>query len=710
MNEFFAPFVQKRIPPDTNSQDLFKKMYTRALIIIGLPISAIFGIHDFLTSRFVGVLVSTVIFLVLCFLLVDTIKNSRLHRPSRFNDIVFRFLLVFLTAFLVYAVGFEQSLSSSVWFLIIPIMTFYSTNLREALIWTMCVGAVLAYFLFASDLNPSYDEIIRLKTRLLIIFSIIASVTFFGNVALRSSIQKLFDKQNELSATNLKLKNSEEKYRLIFNEAPAGIYEFDFVKDRFVTVNDVMCAYSGYTEEELLAMNPCDLLTPKSKILYAERTSAQLAGNKTSETVEYDIVTKDGRTISVILNSHYLYEGDKLTGGRVVIYDITDRKQLEEELRHARKMETIGTLSGGIAHNFNNLLMGIQGRVSLMSFDLEKRHPHWEHVDAIQEHIQSAVDLTDQLLGIASDGKIEVKPIDLNDLVLESAAMFGRTHKEIQIHTRAKSSQLVTRADRSQIEQVLLNLYLNAWQAMPGGGELSLELSTISFDEVAASLHPIEPGDYVQISITDTGIGMDEATREQIFDPFFTTKDKGRGTGLGLASAYGIVKSHGGMIMVHSEVGQGTTFNIYLPSSDEEIEQAIRPDCEIIEGSETCLLVDDEEMILEVGQALLKKLGYKPVVARSGPEAIEMVTAAGGTIDLVILDMVMPGMDGEKTFDRIREIRPEIPVMLSSGYTMIGQAQEVMKKGCNGFIQKPFSVAEFSQTVRSVLDDTKGVA
>ena len=297
----------------------------------------------------------------------------------------------------------------------------------------------------------------------------------------------------------------------------------------------------------------------------------------------------------------------------------------------------------------------------------------------------------------------------MNELVLNSSAMFGRTKKEIQIHTKCQTVALVVEADRGQIEQVLLNMYVNAWQAMPHDeGHLYLETKIVTLDEANCKPHQVEPGRYVKISITDTGAGMDEATRLRIFDPFFTTKDMGRGTGLGLASAYGIIKNHGGMITVYSEVGHGTTFNIYLPESEKDAHREVPLEGGLIKGSATILLVDDEELIIDVGQAILEKLGYRVVVSRGGQEAIQMITDRGAEINLVILDMIMPGMDGSTTFDRIREIEPGIPVLLSSGYAINGNADKIVRRGCNGFIQKPYNISELSQKIRKVLDESKG--
>ncbi|MFW5635626.1 MAG: PAS domain S-box protein [Thermodesulfobacteriota bacterium] len=394
--------------------------------------------------------------------------------------------------------------------------------------------------------------------------------------------------------------------------------------------------------------------------------------------------------------------------GRIVrlqiALDITDYKKMEDALRRAQKMEAVGTLAGGIAHDFNNLLMGIQGRTSLIAVDLDPAHPHAEHTAAIQEYIQSAANLTKQLLGFVRGGKYEVKPFDIHALVESSAAMFGRTRKEIRIRTRPSSEPLVVEADKRQIEQVLLNIYINAWQAMPEGGELSLQTEKVDLDPETCKGHEIPPGRYVKISLTDTGIGMTEAVRQKVFDPFFTTKDKGRGTGLGLASAYGIIKNHGGMMTVYSEVGHGSTFCIYLPISQREALPEMPTREEPVGGKETILLVDDEAMILEVGEAMLERLGYRVVTANSGAAAVACVSEKGGGIDLVILDLIMPGMDGGETFDRIRRVRPTLPVILSSGYSINGQAAAIMERGCNGFIQKPFTISALALKVREVMN------
>ena len=263
--------------------------------------------------------------------------------------------------------------------------------------------------------------------------------------------------------------------------------------------------------------------------------------------------------------------------------------------------------------------------------------------------------------------------------------------------------------DKGQIKQMLLNLYVNAWQAMPYGGDLFIQTENVMLDEKFNIPFTVTPGRYIKISVVDTGLGMDAATRERIFDPFFTTKNEVKGSGLGLASVYGIIKNHRGFIDVHSEKGEGTTFYIYLPAYTIRIpkEEPELKQKEIQSGEGTILLVDDEEMILTVAQKMLEKLGYQVLTARSGQEAIDLYEKKGEEIDLVILDMIMPGMGGGKTFDRLKKIDRNVKILLSSGYSINGQAHEILNRGCRGFIQKPFDLEEFSLKVREVLGRVK---
>jgi len=259
-------------------------------------------------------------------------------------------------------------------------------------------------------------------------------------------------------------------------------------------------------------------------------------------------------------------------------------------------------------------------------------------------------------------------------------------------------------ADQGQMEQVILNLLVNAWQAMPGGGDLYLQTANVRLDEAYAAPYDLHAGNYVQISVTDTGVGMDEQTRRRIFEPFFTTKEMGRGTGLGLSSAYGIVRGHGGIITVYSEVGHGTTFNIYLPASElPPVGSSAESSGEMVPGRETILVVDDEEIITEVTAGMLAQLGYRVMTAGSGKEALELYERHRDEIDLVVMDMIMPGMSGGETIERLLALNPEVPVILSSGYSLNGMAKEVLAKGARAFLQKPFRMDALSRKIQEIL-------
>jgi len=425
-------------------------------------------------------------------------------------------------------------------------------------------------------------------------------------------------------------------------------------------------------------------------------------------TVTEEILVREGnRPIQVTTIPFQDDKGEWLVAE--VNVDITERKKAEEEkekletqLHQAQKMEAVGTLAGGIAHDFNNLLMSIQGRVSLMLMRTD--HPHFEYLKELEDIVQGGAHLTKQLLGFARHGKYEVTPTDLNELIDKGSGMFGRTQKEIRIHRKLREGIWTTEVDAGQIEQAMLNLYVNAWQAMPEGGDLYLQTENVILDENHAQPFNVKSGRYVKISVTDTGVGMDKVTQQRIFEPFFTTKEIGRGTGLGLASTYGIIKNHGGIINVYSEIGHGTTFTIYLPASEKKIVKKQPASETLLSGNETVLLVDDEDMVIDISQQMLEALGYQVLSARSGHEALEIYAKHKDTIDVVVLDMIMPGMSGGVVYDRLKEINPDVRCLLASGYSMNGQATEILERGCSGFIQKPFNMEQLSQKVREVLD------
>jgi len=497
------------------------------------------------------------------------------------------------------------------------------------------------------------------------------------------------------------LRASEEKYRTLVENATEAIFIIQDEKIKFSNCQTI--SLSGYSAEELTKISFTGLIHPDDREAVLDWYRRRVQGEKIPAIQTYRILTKSGEELWVQFNSvPIIWEGRPATLN--FARDMTREKKLEAQFQTAQKMEAIGSLAGGIAHDFNNLLMGIQGHVSLLLFDLDPGHPYYESLKKIEGQVKNGANLSSQLLAFARRGKYEVKPSDVNKIIQQTSSMFERTRREIHIHRKFQEGIWTIEVDRGQIEQVLMNLYVNAWQAMPEGGNLYLESRNVTLDRDHIKSFSAEPGNYVRIAVRDTGTGMDQKTRQRIFDPFFTTKEMGRGTGLGLASVYGVIKNHGGFIDVYSEIGEGTTFNIYLPVLDQKIPEEKRLSSEILSGKEIVLLVDDEEIIAEIMEKALTLAGYRVLLARGGEEAIEVYKKNQNDIDLVVLDMIMPGMNGGKVFNRLREINPGVKVILSSGYSIDGEASQIMARGCNGFIQKPFGIKELSQKIREVLD------
>ena len=516
---------------------------------------------------------------------------------------------------------------------------------------------------------------------------------------------------NKRKAADDALRESQEKYRTILESIEEGCFETD-IDGNLTFFSNPFLKTLGYSRDELRGRNTSRYTSPDTAEKMNRITERLKETGKPENVADYDVIRKDGSNVSLELSVSLLKDPDGLPMGyRGILRDVSERKKTEEEkhkletqLQQAQKMESIGTLAGGIAHDFNNILMGIQGNASLMLLKIDSEHPNHEKIKNIEKYVQNGTALTKQLLGFARRGKYLIKATDLNEIIDKSSSLFARTKKEIRIHTDLYEDLWSAEVDRGQIDQVLLNLYVNAWQAMSNGGDLYLQTENVILDRSYVKPYKVEPGRYAKISVSDTGVGIDKETQERIFEPFFTTKEMGRGTGLGLASVYGIIKSHGGYINVYSEKERGTVFTIYLPASAKEvlIDEEGSPD-RLIKGTGTILLIDDEKMILDVGLELLEELGYTVLSAMSGQEAIDVFQKDQDNIDLVIMDMIMPGMGGGETFDRLKEINPEVKVLLSSGYSINGQATKIIQRGCDGFIQKPFNMNQLAEKIQKIL-------
>jgi PAS domain S-box-containing protein len=526
------------------------------------------------------------------------------------------------------------------------------------------------------------------------------------------SLIDITERKNAESA----LHNSEKRYRNLYEEAErskelyrsllhssADAIVICDTAQRTTYVSPVFTNLFGWSLDDIQGKN-IPFIPQAEKEKSSSIVKEVIEQGTTRHGYETKRTTRDGHSIDVSISiSRYEDHEGKPAGILQILRDIGDRKRMENQLQFAQRMEAIGTLAGGLAHDFNNLMMGILGNISIMMLDTETTSPKYEKLQKIEKLIQSGTKLTSQLLGYARKGKFELKVVDLSQIVQDSAELFARTRKAIALHMNLSATRILVDIDRSRIERVLFNLLINAADAMPDGGDLRVNTSIVQHQEMGPKPYKIAAGSYARLQVTDTGHGMDAETQTRIFDPFFTTKEMGRGTGLGLASAYGIIKAHAGYIDVVSEMGQGSTFSIYLPLSKRKISDAIIQAPKIKFGKGTILVVDDEVVILEIATEMIGRMGYRIIAARSGGEALALYRDNPDGIDLVVLDLVMPGMGGSETFDLLRQVNPEVKVLLASGFSIDSQATGLMDRGCNGFIQKPYNLEGLSRKIDEIL-------
>jgi len=506
------------------------------------------------------------------------------------------------------------------------------------------------------------------------------------------------------------LREAEQKYRTLVENLIEIVYRLD---------GNAVITYISPNVEDIIGFSPSEIAGRKlSDFINQEDLSDNLELLKrvmsgSISTFEYRISGKNGSEHWFRTTPRPVVEKGRTTGVQGVLTEITvlkkteeEKKNLEKDILRIQKMELIGTLAGGIAHNFNNILMGIMGYTSLMMSERGSGDPEYEYLKNISDSVSAATELTKNLLGFARGGKYEVKPVDINDLIRREIRIFSQTRKEVSIESFLNDELPAVIADQGQLRQVLLNLFINACQAMPDGGKIYVRtentiISGHDFDDFN-----VRSGEYIKVSVTDTGTGMDKTVLENIFTPFFSTKDKGEGTGLGLASVYGIITNHGGSIKAYSEPGLGSTFVFILPAAETAVKESgetEKPE-KLIKGNGVILLVDDETMILNVGEKLLRYLGYDVLKAKSGKEAIEIYTGNFRNITMVILDMIMPDMDGRETYERLYSINPGVIVLLASGYSIDDYAQKILKHGFCGFIQKPYNLNDLSGKIHETLN------
>lgn len=509
----------------------------------------------------------------------------------------------------------------------------------------------------------------------------------------------------ERKRMEIALTESEQRMRLIIDSSPTGIAivhnrKLEYASPRFVE----MLGYE--TAEEMMEVPLESLYLPESTELIVERSVDTGAGTKIVSHYEATGVTKTGKRISLaawVTDIRYLGADSSLA----FVMDVTESKDLRAQLLQSQKMEAMGTLAGGIAHDFNNLLTVIQGFSELLLAGKDEQDQERADLERIHEAAHNGAELIQRILMFSRKKEIKVRPVDLNDDVRQVKHLLDRTiPKMIEIRLSLSETLARVHADPSTIEQILLNFAVNAKEAMPGGGKFIIETRNVFLDDEYCRLHlGAKPGNYVLLSVADTGCGMEKDVMEHIFEPFFTTKEIGRGTGLGLAMVYGLVKQHHGYITCESEPGAGTRFDVYLPA----VEQAPHPTPPTrpkspLYGNETVLLVDDEDLVRKLGQRILERHGYTVLSATDGKEALKVYEEERSRISLVILDLVMPRLGGWQCLEELQAMDPEVKVVISSGYASGGSVAEPTKFGAKAYVPKPYNAKQMLMTVREVLD------
>jgi PAS domain S-box-containing protein len=501
--------------------------------------------------------------------------------------------------------------------------------------------------------------------------------------------------------------SAETRYRDLVENATYGIYRSN-PEGEFLDVNPALVKMLGCdSKAELLAKHLATEVyryaSDRARLIEQHLEKGRVDG------AEVEWKRQDGSFITVRLSGRAVADDhNKVAEIEVIVEDVTERRLLENQFRQAQKMEAVGRLSGGIAHDFNNLLGVIIGYSEILLDRLDPEERLHKNAEEIKKAGERAASLTRQLLAFSRQQVLEPKVLDLNRVVTDVTKMLRRMiGEDINVVSVLASTVARVKADQGQIEQVLMNLAVNARDAMPQGGTLSIETANMELDEAYARRHPpTQPGRYVMLAMTDTGCGMDAETQAHIFEPFFTTKEVGKGTGLGLATVYGVVKQSGGYIWVYSEPGRGTTFKIYLPAVDEPMETGPTGGgpAKTTRGTETVLVVEDDEPLRKLTRECLEENGYTVLATANSAEAVETAERYGGTIHLMVTDVVMPGMNGRELAARLASLRPEMKVLYMSGYTDDAIVRHFVLEPGLAFLQKPFTQKVLARKVRELLD------
>ncbi len=704
--------AERRIDWERVIDTFYVSMLILALyvILVILPIAVEGNRHDPESPRLIALMMRNIL-LVFAFgarMLVDrTAAMTRLLRPIG-------------AAFALYAVGTyvgnqldlqrvnpAGDLFDLAWSLPFLLITVAAVRWKPEIVptkWTFGIlGVALVYvtaLLMPITLLALFRKVVREQIVLGMAVLMMAMVLYTVRLALMSRRQKMYVEA---------LDSSELRYRTLFDRNMAGVFR-STMSGKLLEFNDAFARMYGYEREELMRL-------PSHELYFggAEERSRLIEFRKKNPTEQFEVryKKKDGSALWAMqsISMTKTKSGEEVIEGTLL--DVTARHVLEEQLRQAQKMEAVGRLAGGVAHDFNNLLTVISGYSQIQMEETAPGTALHEHAEQVFEASQRAAALTRQLLAFSRQQVLQPQVLRLNTILESMHKMLSRLiGEDIEVRTLCAPDLPSVRLDPAQIEQVILNLAINARDAMPKGGVLTLETECSELDETYTSGHPdVTPGLYVRLTVSDNGIGMDQSTVARIFEPFFTTKETGKGTGLGLATVYGVVKQSGGHITVYSEPGLGTTFRLYFPVAGKSAAETIAPKPalpNVNRGKETILVVEDDSALRELTRSILASHGYRVLVAQNGDEASRLCGENSRHIDLLLTDVIMPGMSGKEIASMCSALVPSLKVLYMSGYTSdVIMHHGVLDEGL-AFLQKPFTPVGLSAKVRQVLDGAAG--
>ncbi|MCJ7686754.1 MAG: PAS domain S-box protein [Desulfobacteraceae bacterium] len=531
-------------------------------------------------------------------------------------------------------------------------------------------------------------------------------ISLEGRDAILATIHDITERKQ----TQYTLQESEERYRTLVDNLSDIVVIID-LEGKITYLNSEFEKVTGYSVQEFVGHHFAEVLVPEHKDSIDGRLNRFLPG-EVSCFDDLRLAQKDGKQIPIEIKlTTLLNVSEQLTGIIGIARDISERKKLEARFLEVQKMEAIATLSGGIAHQFNNALSSITGNTWLLEMEFPENQKMMEYINPMKSAAQRMASLTAQLLAYGQGGKYDSQPMSLSDFVACTIPLIEHTiHSSIRLEGNLSPDVLNIVADPTQMRAVISAIVANANEAIEGEGHIRIATTNIDADAGFVNDHPyLKSGPYICLSVEDDGKGMNEEAKSRIFDPFFTTHFMGRG--LGMAAVYGIVRNHGGWISVDSEPGKGTVVRVYLPATESEEEAEKKPvtvsEEKLVGGKGTILVIDDEEDVMKITQSALEKLGYRVLTARTGKESVEIAESFEGAIDLAMLDIRLPDMSGVRVYPLIMEARPDLKVIVFSGYSIDGPVQEVLDAGADDFLQKPFSIESMSQKLNEVFEDIK---